>query len=259
MTVRNIRAHQSRGLLPAAPGSRTAPGSTAPTTSRADRADPRAAGGRLQARGDRPAARQRRRLERRGAALHPRGQGPVRGRDSPQIVTAAELAERWDAGDAAPALLRKAEKLGILRPLPDGNFEELSPRLGRRALSSPRSGSRPRPRSRSPPTCASTPTRSRRPSSTLFIRQVWKPFEDQGQPRARPPRRSRRDRAAAPACLRRAAGDVPARDDRGGRGADRPRGRADREARARRADAAPVEQPLADRRRVEARRARSRR
>ena len=102
--------------------------------------------------------------------------------EQPQIVTAEELAERWDAGDAAPALLRKAEKLGILRPLPDGNFEELSPRLGRASAELAALGI---PAEAALDVAAELRKHSDAVAKTfveLFIRQVWKPFEDQGRP-----------------------------------------------------------------------------
>src|SRR5438270_4430121 len=42
--------------------------------------------------------------------------------EEPQIVEAAELAERWRSSD--PRLLERAERLGVLRPLGDGRYEE---------------------------------------------------------------------------------------------------------------------------------------
>ncbi|MCW2996539.1 MAG: MerR family transcriptional regulator [Solirubrobacterales bacterium] len=48
--------------------------------------------------------------------------------EEPQIVTAAELAERFQTED--PALIKRAEELGILRRLDDeGRYEEISPSL----------------------------------------------------------------------------------------------------------------------------------
>jgi DNA-binding transcriptional MerR regulator len=103
--------------------------------------------------------------------------------EEPQIITADELAERYgDAGDKAPELLRRAEKLGILRPLADGNFEELSPRLGRAAAELAALGV-------SSETALSVAREIRKHADAvaktfveLFVREVWKPFEDQGRP-----------------------------------------------------------------------------
>ena len=181
MTVRNIRAHQSRGLLPA-PQVRGRTGFYGPEhEARIELIRE------LQADGFKLEAISRL-LDSAGGSSEEvlRFTRAVKAPfedEQPQIVSAEELAERWDAGDAAPALLRKAEKLGILRPLPDGNFEELSPTLGRASAElararDPGGGGARRRR----PSCASTRTRSPRPSSALFIEQVWKPFEDQGRP-----------------------------------------------------------------------------
>jgi DNA-binding transcriptional MerR regulator len=102
--------------------------------------------------------------------------------EQPQIVSAAELAERWRAGEAAPALLRKGERLGILRPLPDGSYEELSPTLGRASAELAALGI--------PATAAIEVAGEIRKHAgavakafvELFVEQIWKPFEDEGQP-----------------------------------------------------------------------------
>ena len=102
--------------------------------------------------------------------------------EQPQIVTAAELAERWDAGDAAPALRRKAEKLGILRPLPDGNFEELSPTLGRASAELAALGIPPEAALDVAGEIHKHASAVAKTFVELFIKQIWKPFEDQGRP-----------------------------------------------------------------------------
>jgi DNA-binding transcriptional MerR regulator len=181
MTVRNIRAHQSRGLLP-----------------------PPEVRGRTGFYGREHAARIEliRELQADGFKLEAISRlldsaggsseevlrftravkAPFED-EQPQIVTEAELAERFaDAGSKAPELLRRAEKLGILRPLGDGNFEELSPRLGRASAELSALGI--------PTVTALDVAREIRKHSDsvartfvdLFIREVWKPYEDQGRP-----------------------------------------------------------------------------
>ena len=150
MTVRNIRAHQSRGLLPP-PQVRGRTGFYGPEHEQRINLirELQADGFKLEAIG--------RLLDSAGGSSEEvlRFTRAVKAPfedEQPQIVTAAELAERWDAGDAAPGLLRKAERLGILRPLPDGNYEELSPaprarqRRARRARHPRRDGARRRRR-----------------------------------------------------------------------------------------------------------------
>jgi DNA-binding transcriptional MerR regulator len=181
MTVRNIRAHQSRGLLPP-PDVRGRTGFYGPaheqriTLIRELQAD----GFKLEAIS--------RLLDSAGGSNEEvlRFTRAVKApfeEETPQIVTAEELAERFsDAGSKAAEMLRRAEKLGLLRPLGDGNFEELSPRLGRasseiRALGIPTE------------TALSIARDLRKQADAvakafveLFIKEIWEPFEDQGRP-----------------------------------------------------------------------------
>jgi DNA-binding transcriptional MerR regulator len=180
MTVRNIRAHQSRGLLPA-PEVRGRTGFYGP------KHEARIALIReLQTDGFKLEAISRL-LDIAGGSSEEvlRFTRAVKAPfedEQPQVVTEAELAQRWGAADAVPSLLRKAEKLGILRRLPDGNFEELSPTLGRASAELAALGI--------PPEAAlDVAAEIRKHSSAvakvfvgLFIEQVWKPFEDQGRP-----------------------------------------------------------------------------
>jgi DNA-binding transcriptional MerR regulator len=180
MTVRNIRAHQSRGLLPA-PQVRGRTGFYG--TEHEARInlirELQADGFKLEAIA--------RLLESAGGSSEEvlRFTRAVKAPfedEQPQIVTAAELAERWDAGDAAPALLRKAEKLGILRPLPDGNFEELSPTLGRASAELAALGIPPEAALDVAGEIHKHAAAVAKTFVELFIRQIWKPFEDQGRP-----------------------------------------------------------------------------
>ena len=105
--------------------------------------------------------------------------------EEPQIVEAAELAERWRSTDVK--LLQRAERLGFLRPLGDGRYEELSPRLARAgeelaALGLPAE------------LALDVVEKVRRHAEgvakvfvRLFLEQVWKPFVDAGQPEERWP------------------------------------------------------------------------
>jgi DNA-binding transcriptional MerR regulator len=181
MTVRNIRAHQSRGLLPP-PDVRGRTGYYGPEhVSRIGLIRE------LQADGFKLEAISRL-LDSAGGSSEEvlRFTRAVKAPfedEQPQIISPEELAERYgDAGDKAPELLRRAEKLGILRPLPDGNFEEFSPRLGRAASELSSLGV-------SSETALDVAREIRKHSDAvaktfveLFVREVWKPFEDQGRP-----------------------------------------------------------------------------
>jgi len=180
MTVRNIRAHQSRGLLPA-PQVRGRTGYYGPEHEQRINLirELQADGFKLEAIG--------RLLDSAGGSSEEvlRFTRAVKAPfedEQPQIVSAAELAERWAAGDAAPGLLRKAERLGILRPLPDGNYEELSPRLGRASAELAALGI---PAEAALDVAADLRKHSDAVAKTfvsLFIRQIWRPFEDRGSP-----------------------------------------------------------------------------
>ena len=181
MTVRNIRAHQSRGLLPP-PEVRGRTGYYG-----RDHAARIELIRELQADGFKLEAISRL-LDSAGGSSEEvlRFTRAVKAPfedEAPQIVTQAELAERYaDAGSKAPELLRRAEKLGIMRQLPDGNWEELSPRLGRAAAELAAFGI---PTETGLDVAREIRKHAEAVAKTfveLFIREVWKPYEDQGRP-----------------------------------------------------------------------------
>ncbi|MGI8460402.1 MAG: MerR family transcriptional regulator [Solirubrobacterales bacterium] len=105
--------------------------------------------------------------------------------ETPEIVTIDELTERWQTAD--PALIRKAEKVGILRPLGDGRFEEMSPRIGKAAAELAELGV-------PADTALVVAEKLRRHADgvakefvKLFLKQVWEPFVEAGQPEERWP------------------------------------------------------------------------
>jgi DNA-binding transcriptional MerR regulator len=183
MTVRNLRAHQSRGLLP-----------------------PPEVRGRTGYYGADHIARVEliRELQTEGFNLEAirkllEGAGGSSGEvlrftravrepfedESSEIVTVEELAEQF--GAANPALLERAEKLGLLRPLGDGRYEQLSPRLARAGaelLSLGVSGEE----------ALELVSHIRRHADSvaqrfarMFIEQIWKPFDEAGRPEERWP------------------------------------------------------------------------
>ncbi len=105
--------------------------------------------------------------------------------EEPRILDAAELAERW--GTADPELLARAQKLGLLRPLGDGGFEETSPRLGQAGDELLRLGV-------SPEEALEILEKVRRNADTVartfakvFLDAVWAPFDEAGRPEHRWP------------------------------------------------------------------------
>jgi DNA-binding transcriptional MerR regulator len=183
MTVRNIRAHQSRGLLPP-PEVRGRTGYYGPEhMARIELIrELQADGFNLES--------VRRLLEGAGGSSEEvlRFTRALRAPfedEQPQIVSGEELAERWGAAD--PKLLARAQKLGIVRPLGDGKFEELSPRLARASAELAALGV-------APETALSVAAKIRRHAEgvsrafvELFLDEVWKPFEEAGRPKDRWP------------------------------------------------------------------------
>ncbi len=177
MTVRNIRAHQSRGLLPP-PEVRGRTGFYGPEhVARIELIrELQADGFNLEL--------IRRLLDSAGssaAALRfTRALRTPFGDEAPEIVTTAELAERWGTPD--PKLLRRAEQLGLLRPLGEDRWEEVSPRLAHVASELAELGV-------SAHQALEVAGRLRRHADSvadsfvkLFVEVVWKPFEAAGRP-----------------------------------------------------------------------------
>jgi DNA-binding transcriptional MerR regulator len=180
MTVRNIRAHQTRGLLPAP----EVHGRTGYYT-------------------DEHVARIELTREMQGEGLNleaiRRVLDSTEGSSSeivdfaravrapfedetPEIFEPGELAEIWGAKELDPKLVRRGEKLGIMRELPDGKIEALSPRLQRAGGSLVELGV-------SPEAALDTADKLRRQADAaartfvdLFVKEIWEPFERAGRP-----------------------------------------------------------------------------
>lgn len=102
--------------------------------------------------------------------------------ETPEIFERAELAKIWGARELDPKLLRRGEKLGILRELPDGKIEALSPRLQRAGADLVELGV-------SPDAALDIAAKLRRQADAtahafvdLFVKEIWRPFADAGRP-----------------------------------------------------------------------------
>jgi DNA-binding transcriptional MerR regulator len=102
--------------------------------------------------------------------------------ETPEIFDPDELATTWRADGVDPKLIRHGEKLGILRELPDGRIEVLSPRLQRSAAALIELGF-------SVEAGLDTADKLRyhaegvaRAFVDLFVKEVWEPFDRAGQP-----------------------------------------------------------------------------
>jgi DNA-binding transcriptional MerR regulator len=178
MTVRNIRAHQSRGLLspPEVKGRTGYYGAyhvERITLIRDLQADGYSLDliARILARagGESPDA-----LRFTRALREPWTDEP------PQVVDEAELATRYGTTD--PELLGRAEELGLVRPLGGGKWEELSPRLGRAGAELTELGIPAKEALRVVARVRRNADSAARTFVHLFVEEVWKPFQRDGSP-----------------------------------------------------------------------------
>jgi len=182
MTVRNVRAHQSRGLLPSPDvRGRTGYYGAEHVTRLELIRELQADGLSLEL--------IRRLLESTGssaAALRfTRALRAPYGEESPELTTAEELAGRWGTGD--PKLLERAEQLGIMRPLGDGRYEEVSPTLARVSGELASIGVSARQALEVAAALRKHADSVARAYMRLFVEAVWKPFEAEGRPEERWP------------------------------------------------------------------------
>ncbi len=178
MTVRNIRAHQSRGLLPP-PALRGRTGYYG-----ADHISRLKLIQELQTEGfnldlikrllDGAGGSSDQLLRFKHALARPYTD------EQPANVGIADLIAQW--GTADPSLLLKALSIGLVRQLPDGRFEVPSPRLAKAGLELQRLGVS---LDRSLEFTADVREQADRLAQTyvdLFLETVWTPFERAGRP-----------------------------------------------------------------------------
>lgn len=184
MTVRNIRAHQSRGLLPAPEiRGRTGFYGAEHVTRLELISEMQADGFNLRAIKrlvDVSDGSGEELLGFKRALMAPFEQ------ESPEFIEQSDLNERWGRLDGK--LLAKAQRLGLLRPLGEGRFEVPSPTLYRAGEELLALGVEPRT------VLAIAEQVVRRAEAVskdfieLFLEAVWKPFVEAGRPEEEWPR-----------------------------------------------------------------------
>ena len=180
MTVRNIRAHQSRGLLPP-PEVRARTGYYGPEHVARLRLiqELQGNGYNLAAIKDlveRTSGSSQDALEFARAILTPFED------ERPEVIDAVELAERFAGPDGDPKALRRAEKLGIVVPLGEGRYEVPSPTLLRAGETLLGLGI---PLEKSLEVIEDVARQADSVAAAfvkLFLDRVWKPFDRAGQP-----------------------------------------------------------------------------
>jgi DNA-binding transcriptional MerR regulator len=185
MTVRNVRAHQSRGLLPP-PEIRGRTGYYG--VEHVDRLelikDLQAEGfsleviGRILERSPGATAAEVLRFTR--ALTEPFGD------EQPEIVTQEELLDHW-GGQLSPKLAERVQKLGFVRAIGDGRYEILSPRLYAASEELGRLGI---PLETALDVTATVKRHAQGVADEyvkLFLEKIWRPFEEAGEPESRWP------------------------------------------------------------------------
>ncbi|HEX2708497.1 MAG TPA: MerR family transcriptional regulator [Solirubrobacterales bacterium] len=180
MTIRNIRAHQTRGLLPPPEvQGRTGYYGEAHVARIELTREMQAEGLNLEA--------IRRVLESTGGSSQEivdfaRAVRAPFEDETPEIFDASELATIWHEDEIDPKLIRHSERLGVLRELPDAKIEAISPRLHRAGAALIELGV-------SPEASLATADKLRRHAEgaarayvDLFVKEIWEPFDKAGRP-----------------------------------------------------------------------------
>jgi len=180
MTVRNIRAHQTRGLLPPPEVQGRTGYYNEEHVARIELTrEMQAEGLNLEA--------IRRVLESTGGSSKEmvdfaRAVRVPFEEEMPEIFDADELAAIWGAEKLDPKLIRRGEKLGILRELPDGKVEAISPRLQRAGGALVELGVSPEAALATADRLHNHAEGVARTFVELFVKEIWEPFDRAGRP-----------------------------------------------------------------------------
>ena len=101
--------------------------------------------------------------------------------EAPEIIEVEELSKIWGE-EANPKTLRRAEELGILRTLPDGRIEVISPRLLQAAAQLAELGIGAGGTIATAEKLRRHADGAARAFVGLFVREIWEPFDEAGRP-----------------------------------------------------------------------------
>ncbi len=180
MTIRNIRAHQTRGLLPPPEVQGRTGYYNEEHVARIELTrEMQAEGLNLEA--------IRRVLESTGGSSKEmvdfaRAVRAPFEDETPEIFGAKDFAEAWQVKTVDERLLKRAEKLGVLRVLPDGQVEVISPRLHRAASRMIEFGISPEAAVALAAKLHDHADAVARAYVDLFTEQIWEPFDKAGRP-----------------------------------------------------------------------------
>lgn len=102
--------------------------------------------------------------------------------ETPEIFAAKEIAASWKVDEIDPKMVRHSERLGLLRELPDGKIEVISPRLHRAATELIELGVSPEAGLALADKLHKHAEGAARAYVDLFVKEIWEPFAKAGQP-----------------------------------------------------------------------------
>jgi DNA-binding transcriptional MerR regulator len=102
--------------------------------------------------------------------------------ESPEIYEESEIAAAWGATSVDPKLIARAEKLGMMRSLPDGRLEIISPRMQQAAVELAELGVGPEAAIEIAEKLRRNADGVARNFVDLFVDEIWKPFDEAGRP-----------------------------------------------------------------------------
>jgi DNA-binding transcriptional MerR regulator len=102
--------------------------------------------------------------------------------ETPEIFDVDELAAAWGVETFDPKLLARVEELGVLRQLPDGKVEVISPRLQRAGAALIELGVSPQAAVEIAEELRDRAEAIARTFVELFVREIWEPFDKAGRP-----------------------------------------------------------------------------
>jgi DNA-binding transcriptional MerR regulator len=102
--------------------------------------------------------------------------------ETPEIIEESELAATWRAEKLDPKLIRRAEEIGILRSLPEGKIEVISPRLQQAAAELAELGVNVEDALATAEKLRHHAEGAALALADLFVKGIWAPFDRAGRP-----------------------------------------------------------------------------
>ncbi len=108
--------------------------------------------------------------------------------EAPEIYEAAEIAGTWKNDEVDPKLIARGEKLGLIRTLPDGRIEVISPRMQQVAGELAALGVGAEAAMATAESIRRHADGTARAFVDLFVKEIWEPFNQAGRPEDEWPR-----------------------------------------------------------------------